>query len=137
MNMAKLLTLFIIVFFVWSRNVVDLSEAKRTDQISAKEEAGQIIDTFISEKGLAVQKNTKEYQELMKSILLGDYPELTGEGSKYINGQQELDLILEYATKQMSPLFKDYPVESEVQEAISPNVGATLAVALRLPSLAP
>jgi hypothetical protein len=94
------------------------------DENENRKEAEQIIDTFINEKGLGIQKNTKEYQELMKSILLGDYPELTGEGSKYISGQQDLDLILEYATKQMGPQFKDYPVESEIQEAISAIDGA-------------
>jgi hypothetical protein len=83
----------------------------------------QIIHAFAKEKGIATEENTEQYTQFMKDILLGQYPELTRIGSKYVRDQSDLDLILEYATEQISPLFKDFPVEPEIQEAIPPESG--------------
>jgi len=76
------------------------------------------IDALIREKGIEAEKGTEEYLQFMKDILLGEYPDLTTIGSKYVGTQEDLDRILSYATDQMSPLFKDYPVEADSPEAI-------------------
>ena len=76
------------------------------------------IDAFIREKGVEAEKGTEEYHQFMKDILLGEYPDLTTIGSKYVGTQKDLDRILSYVTDQMSPLFKDYPVEADSPEAI-------------------
>ena len=81
------------------------------------------IDAFMMEKGVAIEKGTEQYLQFMKDILLGEYPELTTVGSKYVGGQDDLDQILEYATEQMGPIFKDFPIESPSQEAFAASEG--------------
>lgn len=76
------------------------------------------IDAFMKERGIVAERGTDQYLQFMKDILLGEYPDLTTIGSKYVGTQQDLDRILSYATGQMSPLFKDYPVEADSPEAI-------------------
>lgn len=78
----------------------------------------ELVDEFLKEKGILTEKGTEEYMQLMKGILLGDYPELTGDGLEYAVSQEDLDAILKYATEQMSPLFVGYPIEAETQEAL-------------------
>ncbi|MCA9938586.1 MAG: amidase domain-containing protein [Anaerolineales bacterium] len=111
MKSSRLIAFFLVVFgVIWLTRI--------NPQVSGATKAEQIISAFVTDNQLGVEKNTPEYLEFMKGILLGDYPELTGENSEYIHGQKELDLILEYATGEMSTLFKDYPVEPGIQEAI-------------------
>lgn len=78
----------------------------------------RIIHTFMVEKGIAIERNTEAYMYFMRSILLGEHLELTGEDSEYVNSQKELDLVIEYATEQMSPLFEGLPKEPELPEVL-------------------
>ncbi len=75
------------------------------------------IDTFMKERGIVAESGTDQYLQFMKDILLGEYPDLTTIGSKYVETQEDLDRILSYATDQMSPLFKDFPAEADSPEA--------------------
>lgn len=79
-----------------------------------------IVHAFMADKGITIRKNTEAYMYFMRDILLGDYPELTGRDSKYVHNQREMDLLLEYATEQMSPLFAGSPKEPDVPEALMP-----------------
>lgn len=64
--------------------------------------AKQIIATFVQSKNLDIQPNTDEYSRLMKGILLGEYPELTGKDSAFVKSQEDIDLIINYAAKQIN-----------------------------------
>jgi len=46
--------------------------------------AEQIILAYIKARGLNIQPATEEYSKLMKGILLGEHPGLTGEDSVFI-----------------------------------------------------
>lgn len=80
----------------------------------------EIVQSFIRDKSLQVEPGTDRYLQLMKDIMLGQFPELTGSDSVYVAGQEDLDAVLEYATEQMSPLFEGWPQEPDVPEATLP-----------------
>jgi len=63
--------------------------------------AEQIILSYIEAKGLNIEPGTEEYTALMKGILLGEHPELTGENSVFVTSDEERDLILNYAAAHM------------------------------------
>ena len=68
-----------------------------------------------------IKPGTDEYKIFMRSILWGEYPELTGEGSIFVNKQEEIDDIFDYAWKGSGyqDLVGNYR-EPEEKEAISP-----------------
>ena len=64
---------------------------------------------------------TDEYEIFMRRILWGECPELTGEGSIFVNKQEEIDYIFDYAWKHSG--YKDMVGnyrEQEEKEAIFP-----------------
>ncbi len=79
-----------------------------------------IISLFMKEKGIAIKLNQKDesFQLFLKNILLGEYPELTGKYSQFVKTQEELDQVLEYASQGLSPLFKNFSKESDINEAL-------------------
>ncbi len=51
--------------------------------------AEQIVLAYIKARGLNIQPATEEYSKLMKGILLGEQPDLTGEDSVFIESETE------------------------------------------------
>ena len=83
--------------------------------------AEETILLFMEAKGREIKPSTDEYMRFMRGILLGEYPELTGVNSEYIEGQDELDYILMYAWKHSGygDVYGDYP-ELDAGQAPSP-----------------
>ncbi len=48
-----------------------------------------------------IQPGTEEYRLLMRGILLGEHPDLTGENSVFIRNEAERDYIIDYAARHM------------------------------------
>jgi len=119
MKQIRLVSLLIVFCMVVSTSVFAQDNTGKTGE--------QIVNSFTQEVGITAEKNTEQYLQFMMGILLGEYPELTGIGSKYVSNQADLDLVLEYAVGQTSPLFKDFPIEPEIKEAIpgSSNANTT------------
>ncbi len=59
--------------------------------------AEQIIRAFMDAKRINLEPDTKEYTMFMRGIIWGEYPELTGNDSKFVESQEELDNIFDYA----------------------------------------
>lgn len=121
--MKKVGILLVVIVFVFAAYYIAKAQTTNTDQVKTKKqivenktEAEEIIDAFVEDNNINVVKNSESYINFIRGILLGDYPELTGEDSNYIHGQEDLDMLLEYATSQMEPLFMEYPVEVDVKE---------------------
>ena len=86
--------------------------------------ARQIIRDFLRAKGLTALPGTRAYGQLMKGILLGGYPELTGPQPTLVRNQAELDSLLEYAGQHMQDgtwRFWGQPLEPEIPEALLPT----------------
>lgn len=62
-------------------------------------QAEQIIHSFMEAKGMNIQPDTEEYTIFMRRIVWGEYPELTEVDSDFIENQNELDYVLDYAWK--------------------------------------
>jgi len=60
--------------------------------------AEQIISKYISEKNLNIKVGSNEYIEMMKGIMLGEYPELTKLPSSYVENEDEIRYVINYAT---------------------------------------
>ncbi len=63
--------------------------------------AEQIILSYIEVNDMSIKLGTEKYATLMKSILLGEHPELTGENSAFVTSDIERNLILNYAAANM------------------------------------
>ena len=61
--------------------------------------AEQIIHSFMIAKEMDLQQNSRKHKIFMRGIVWGEYPELTGVDSIFINSQYELDAIYAYAWK--------------------------------------
>jgi hypothetical protein len=114
MKRFTLVSIIIIISMVFSGSTFAQDNNEKTGE--------QIVDLFVKENGIALEKNSEEYLKFLDDILMGEYPEFTSIGSKYVSDQSDLDLVLEYATEQLSPLYKDFPIEEEEYEAIPPGV---------------
>lgn len=118
MKKFKLASVLVILFIIFILCMAFITSVFAQDN---NEKTGEkIVDSFAKEIGITTKKNTEEYMQFMLGIMMGEYPELTGIGSKYVSDQSDLDLILKYATEQTSPLFKDFPIEAEEKEVIPP-----------------
>lgn len=82
------------------------------------EKAKQIISTYIQAKGLNIRPDTEEYSRFMKGILLGEYPDLTGIDSTFIEGQRDSDLIINFAASKVNGPREDKG--TDVPEAPNP-----------------
>ena len=115
-KLASVLVILCIIFIlcmIFTTSVFVQDNSEKTGE--------KIVDSFVQEIGITTKKkNTEEYMQFMLGIMMGEYPELTRIGSKYVSNQSDLDLILKYATEQTSPLFKDFPIEAEEKEVIPP-----------------
>ncbi len=84
----------------------------------------QIINAFLQPKGLNVRPGTRDYGRLMKSILLGGYPELTGPQATLVRNQAELESVLEYVTQHARDgiwYWGPQPTEPALPEALPPT----------------
>jgi hypothetical protein len=73
-----------------------------TKQTQAEQIAEQIILSYIEAKGLDIHPGTEEYASLMKGILLGEHPDLTGEDSIFVTSEIERDYVIDYAAAHMN-----------------------------------
>jgi hypothetical protein len=81
--------------------------------------AGQIIQHFIYAKGLNILPGTRAYSQMMKDILLGEYPELT----TLVHNLAELEGLYAYAGQHLQDgtwRFWGQPVEPDIPEALLP-----------------
>ena len=69
-----------------------------------------------------IEPGTDEYKILMRRILWGEYPELTDESSTFVDNQEEINDILDYAWKHSGykEMCGGYR-EVEEEEAVSPR----------------
>jgi len=93
--------------------------------IPSKEEnrAREIIQNYMDTKGLEIKPGTDEYKTFMRRIMWGEFPELTGSSSGFIENPDELDYVLAYAWKYSGykDLYGDYHDNIDLQEAIPPT----------------
>jgi len=73
-------------------------------QADSGADAEKMIISYIEAKGLNIEPGTEEYTALMKGILLGEHPELTGENSTFASSAAERNQILSYAATHMNNL---------------------------------
>jgi hypothetical protein len=83
--------------------------------------AWQIVQRFMQANGLNALPGTRAYGQLMKGILLGEYPELTGPQPTLVHNQAELDSVLAYAGQHMQDgiwHLWPQPTEPDIPEAL-------------------
>jgi hypothetical protein len=86
----------LLLFVLWQFNF-------NQNQLSpAEQHAEQIILAYIDARQLNIQLGTLEYKRMMKGILLGEYPDLTGKNSTFVESAVERDAILDYAATHMN-----------------------------------
>ncbi|MFO7622980.1 MAG: hypothetical protein R6V73_01405 [Anaerolineales bacterium] len=88
--------------------------------------ARQIIQDFFRAKGISAHPGTRAYGMVMKGILLGEYPELTGPQPRLVRNQAELDSVLAYAGQHMQDgiwRFWEHPREPDIPEATEVQSG--------------
>jgi hypothetical protein len=61
----------------------------------------QIILAYIEARHLNIRPGRDEYQKMMKGILLGEYPDLTGKASIYATTPADRDAVIDYAATHM------------------------------------
>jgi hypothetical protein len=91
--------IYILLLVVIGVAAILLLVTQRTRKTQTEERAEQIILEYIEAKGLDIQPGTEEYRLLMKGILLGEHPDLTGENSVYTRNEAERDYIIDYAAR--------------------------------------
>ena len=62
----------------------------------------QVILAYIEAKQLNIRPKTYEYRKMMKGILLGEYPDLTGETSSFAKTLVERDAVISYAATHLN-----------------------------------
>lgn len=89
--------------------------------IPTKEEimARKIIQNYIEKYALGLKPGTEEYKIFMRKIFWGEIPELTEVGSDFINNEEELRYVNEYAWKKAGykNLYGSYQGENNINEA--------------------
>lgn len=85
--------------------------------------AREIIQNYMDTKGLEIKPGTDEYKTFMRRIMWGEFPELTGSSSDFIENPDELDYVFSYAWKYSGykDLYGDYHDNIDLQEAIPPT----------------
>lgn len=91
--------IYILLLVVIGAAVILLLVTQRTHKTQSEQRAEQIILEYIEAKGLDIQPGTEEYRLLMKGILLGEHPDLTGENSVFTRNEAERDYIIDYAAR--------------------------------------
>ena len=118
---SKKLLVILILFLTGIIAILFLLFLKNRQQPPLTEEdrqAEQIILSYIEAKGLNIEPGTEEYAMLMKGILLGEHPELTGENSTFVTNDEERNQILSYAAAYMNIGNKVDYREPDVDEAL-------------------
>lgn len=105
----------VIAFVVLVFGVIYWYQNKPTEQEIIAE---QIIHSFMIAKEMDFQQNSQEYKIFMRGIVWGEYPELTGEDSIFINSPYELDAVYAYTWKYSGyeELYGGYK-EPDIKEA--------------------
>jgi len=91
--------IYILILVVIGASVILLLATPRTRKTQSEQRAEHIILEYIEAKGLDIQPGTEEYRLLMKRILLGEHPDLTGENSVFIRNEDERHYIIDYAAR--------------------------------------
>ncbi len=115
---SKRVTITIAILLVGLVSFLIFVSARESRETEGDKKARQIISSYIQSKNLDIQPNTEEYSRFMKGILLGEYPELTGRDSAFINGQDDINLIIDFAAKQIN--FKGGDKGTDIPEAQNP-----------------
>lgn len=66
----------------------------------------QIILSYIRIKNLNITPHTLEYSNLMKGILLSEYPDLSYGNSVFVNSEEIRNAIFVYAWEHMTPMYE-------------------------------
>lgn len=85
----------------------------------------QIVNGLLQEKGINARPGTRNYGRLMKQIMLGKYPELTGPQATLVRNQAELESVLEYMAQHARDgiwYWGPQPTEPDIPEALPPTV---------------
>lgn len=98
--------------------IVLLLVMQKMHKTQSEQRAEQIILGYIEAKGLNIQRGTEEYTQLMKGILLGEHPDLTGENSRFIRDEIERDYIIDYAARHLDLRNRKNYKEPDVEEAV-------------------
>ena len=86
-------------------------------------QAERIILSYIEAKGLDIRPGTEEYSRLMRGILLGEVPELTGEESVFVHSPEEKSRIIGYAARNFKPsrmLLRGWSEDTDIREVPTP-----------------
>jgi hypothetical protein len=109
MNLSKNTITFLILLFslLGASAVQDINRlpVNVTDQ-EPQTEIEQIILSYIDTNHLDIQPDTPEYALFMKGILLSEYPELSSEGSAYVENEETRIAILDYAWEHMATFYE-------------------------------
>lgn len=122
MKVNKLVYVLLMLFGIGILLTIIVLKRQETPE---DQRAKQIILTYIEAKALDIHPGTEQYARFMKGILLGEYPELTGENSAFIKNQDELSYVLKYAGENMywgiERLFRRKYQEPDIEEANPPS----------------
>lgn len=95
------------------------------ESFPSKEEirAKEIIQSFKNVYEIDIKTGTDENKTFMRKIVWGEYPELTGARSIFINSPDELIYVYNYAWKYSGykDLYGDYYDNIDLKEAIGPT----------------
>ena len=119
MKSKKLIYILLLVFVGGVAILIAILQKSvfQKPQTQAEQLAEQIILSYIEAKGLDIQPGTEEYAQLMKGILLGEHPDLTGEDSKFIKSDVERDYVIDYAASHINAGNEKNYREPDVEEA--------------------
>ncbi len=98
-------------------SVILLLVPQKMRKTQSEQRAEQIILEYIEVKGLDIHPGTEQYAMLMKGILLGEHPDLTGENSPFIQNEAERDCIFDYAARHLGLGNRGNYNEQESKEA--------------------
>ena len=89
--------------------------------IPSKEEvmARKIIQNYIEKYELGLNPGTNEYRIFLRKIFWGEIPELSEVGSDFINNEEELRYVTDYAWKKSGykNLYGGHQNENDINEA--------------------
>lgn len=118
----KLTKTCLVLFALASLIIVQVVQVVLAQQ-GGETPAEQIILAYIKARGLNIQPATEEYERLMRGILLGEHPGLTGRDSVFIENRAEWNDVIAYAAQYVA-IGSTAGVERAVEEARLPPAAA-------------
>lgn len=90
----------------------------------------RIIIDYINEKRQKLpskvsEKGSQDYLDFLFEVGMGDYPDLTGKGSKYVKSSEELNSVIDFVMQERASLYNNYPADDiqDEKEAITTRKG--------------